>query len=194
MAMKKTATRALGFVVGLFGSFLFVHFGFLPAFAQHAHGPVREVQTKVVIRLEKRSFQLGEGINVHVDLEAGAKGVYVARGWGRAGENIAGFRISLTTEDGRPAQTCGGEAIADNAGPPPATETFKKDFVFVAAGQSVGYREALQCVTPLPGKYKVLASYHPDHPQTKTVAQLPEANGLVLDHTVEAEPVPIEIK
>jgi len=191
MAMKTRATGSLSFLVGVF---LFL-FSFLPAFAQHAHGPAPEAQTRVVIHLEKQAFKPGEGINVHVALEAGAKGVYVAQGWGKAGDNIPGFSITLTTQDGRPAQTCGNEAIAENAGPlPPPAEVFKKNFVFMAAGQSVGYRETLECVTPLPGKYKVLVSYHPDYPQTPEVAKLPEAHGLVLDHAVEAEPIFIEIR
>lgn len=173
--------------------FLF-HLSLLPAFAQHAHA-AREAQTKVVIRMEKQTFRPGEEINVHVDLEAGVKGVYVAQGWGKAGDNIPGFSISLTAEDGRPAQTCGSEAVAGNPATwPPAAEIFKKDFVLVAAGQSVGFKETLGCVTALPGKYKVLASYRPDYPPTREVAQLPEAHGLVLDHVIEAEPISIEIR
>jgi len=164
------------------------------SFAQHMHGPAPVVQTRVVIRMDKQLFQRGEGINVQVDLEAGAKGMYVAQGWGKAGDNIPGFSISLTTEDGRPAQTCGGESVAENAGTLPPADVFKKNFIFVAAGQSVGYKETLQCVTPLPGKYKVLASYHPDYPQTQEVAKLPEARGLVVDHAVDAAPISIEIR
>ena len=176
-------------------SVLFFHLSLPPAFAQHAHGSTAENVTRAVIYLEKQAFKPGEGIRVHVELEAGAKGVYVAQGWGRAGENIPGFRIDLTTEDGRPAQTCGNESVADNANPlPPPAETFKKSFVFVAAGQSVGYGEALECVSPLPGKYKLQASYHPGHPQTREVAQLPEAHGLVLDQVIAAAPIFIEIR
>jgi hypothetical protein len=189
--MRARATRVSAFVICFFCS----HLSFLPAFAQHMHGPARQAQTKVVIRMEKQLFKRGEGINVHVDLEAGAKGMYVAQGWGKAGDNVPGFSISLTTEDGRPAQTCGGESVAENAGPlPPPADVFKKNFIFVAAGQSVGYKETLACVTPLPGKYKVLASYHPDYPQTPEVAKLPEAHGLVLDHAVDAGPISIEIR
>jgi hypothetical protein len=189
--MRARATRVSAFVICFFCS----HLSFLPAFAQHMHGPARQAQTKVVIRMEKQLFKRGEGINVHVDLEAGAKGMYVAQGWGKAGDNVPGFSISLTTEDGRPAQTCGGESVAENAGPlPPPADVLKKNFIFVAAGQSVGYKETLACVTPLPGKYKVLASYHPDYPQTPEVAKLPEAHGLVLDHAVDAGPISIEIR
>ena len=190
MAMSTHATRSLAFLAGVF---LFL-FGSLLAGAQHAHGPAPEAQTRIMIHLEKQSFKPGEGINVQVDLEAGAKGMYVARGWGKAGDNIPGFRISLTTEDGRPAQTCGNESVAEISGSLPPADVFKKNFVFVAAGQSVGYRETLECVTPLPGEYKVLASYHPDSPQTAEVAKLPEAQGLVLDHIVEAGPISIEIR
>ena len=188
--MRTRATRFPAFLVGV----LLFHFSFAVAAAQHAHGPAPEAQTRVVIHLEKQSFKPGEGINVHVDLEAGAKGMYVAQGWGKAGDNIPGFSISLTTEDGRPAQTCGNESVAEITGPLPPAEVFKRNFAFVAAGQSVGYGEALECVTPLPGKYKVLASYHPDYPQTPEVAKLPEAHGLVLDHVVDAEPISIEIR
>jgi len=166
----------------------------LPASAQHAHAP-HAAQTKVVIHVEKQTFRPGEEINVHVDLQAGVKGFYVAQGWGKAGDHIPGFSISLTTEDGRVAQTCGSEAVAENSGPlPPPAEIFKKNFLFVAAGQSVGYQETLECVTPLPGKYKVMASYRPDYPQTPDVAKLPEAHGLVLDHVIEADPISIEIR
>lgn len=190
MAMRTRATRYSGLPVGVF---LFLSFPL--GLAQHAHGPAAEATTRVVIHLEKQAFKPGEAINVHVDLDAGAKGVYVAQGWGKAGDKIPGFSISLVTEDGRPAQSCGNESVADYAGPaPPPAETFKKNFVFVAAGQSVGYGETLECVTPLPGKYKVLASYHPDYPQTQEVAHLPESHGLVLDHAVEAEPISIEIR
>lgn len=190
MAMK-TCARFSRFVVAV----LLLQFSFLPALAQHMHGQQKEAVTTVMMHLEKQSFKPGEGISVHVELEAGAKGVYIAQGWGKAGDNIPGFSISLTAEDGRPAQSCNNEAVAENNGSlPPAAEVFKKNFVFVAAGQSVGYKETLECVTPLPGKYRLQASYHPDHPQTREVAQLPEAHGLVLDHALEAEPISIEIR
>lgn len=189
--MTTRATRCSRLVLTAF----FFQLSLLLAFAQHGHGPVPEAIPRVVIHLEKQIFKPGEGISVHVDLEAGAKGMYVAQGWGKAGDNIPGFSISLITDDGRPAQSCGNESVADHAGPlPPPVETFKKDFVFVAAGQSVGYGETLECVTPLPGKYKVSVKYRPDYPQTLEVAKLPEAHGLVLDHVVEAESISIEIR
>lgn len=191
IAMTTRATRSSRLVLTAF----FFEFSLLLAFAQHAHGPAAEATTRVVTHMAKQTFKPGEGISVHVDLEAGAKGMYVAQGWGKAGDNIPGFIISLVTEDGRPAQSCGNESVADYSGQLPSPqETFKKNFVFVAAGQSVGYGETLECVTPLPGKYKVSAKYRPDHPQTPEVAKLPEAHGLVLDHVVEAESISIEIR
>lgn len=150
---------------------------------------------KVVIRMDKRTFKPDDSIPVYVDLEALGEGVYIAKEWGQARENIPGFWFVLKTEDGRPAQSCGSGAVADYAGPlPPPSQVFKKEFFLLAAGKSIGIGHDLPCVRPVPGRYRIEAGYRPNYPQTAKIAQLPETRGLVLDHELNAVPITIEIR
>jgi hypothetical protein len=150
---------------------------------------------RVVIRMDKRTFKPDESIPVYVDLEALGKGVYIAKEWGQAGENIPGFWFVLKTEEGRPAQSCGTGAVADYARPlPPPSQVFRAEFFLLAAGKSIGIGHDLPCVRPISGRYRVEAGYSPNYPQTSEVANLPEARGLVLDHELNAVPITIEIR
>jgi len=153
-----------------------------------------EELAKVVIRMDKRTFKPDESIPVYVDLEAVSEGVYIARAWGEARSNIPGFWISLRTEDGRPAQSCGSGSESLPAGLLSPSEVFKKDFFLLAAGKSIGIGHDLPCVPLTPGQYRIEAGYSPNYPQTAKIARLPEARGLVLDHVLNAVPITIEIR
>ena len=196
--MKSAGDSTLSSLVlrATFLSVLLVSVGFSPGLGQSDQGNAssKEDLARVVIRMDKRTFKPGESIPVYVDLEARGEGVYIAREWGEAGSNIPGFWISLKTEDGRPAQSCGTGSESLPGGLPPPSEVLKKDFFLLAAGHSIGIGHDLPCVQPNSGRYRVEAGYSPNYPQTAKVAQLPEARGLVLDHELDAVPITIEIR
>ena len=119
----------------------------------------------------------------------------MARHWGEAGGRVPASALWLTTLNGKFAQTCGRGIFADYFYPLPSPKTwFLTRFVYLAAGQFIGWETALRCPATEAGVYRIEAGYEPNEPQTDAVARLPEANGLVLTKRVEASPVTIEIK
>lgn len=142
----------------------------------------------------KRSFKVGEPIEVTLLLEAGGRGVYLAKGWGGAGGGIPGFFVEIETLSGRGAQTCGFAADGLPTTDQDATTLLREHFVFVAPSQIVGWKTNVVCPPKRRGRYRVVASYSPGLPGTKDAARLPEAKGVVLTKSIHAKPFEIDLR
>ena len=145
------------------------------------------------VHVDKYSFKSGEDIEVTILLEAGESGVYIPKWWGESGGGMPGFKAYLTTLSGNPAQTCGSAADAFKKNEPDAKLVLNRDYIFLPAGQIVGFKTFLTCTPKRPGKYLITASYSPFHFDAEKVAKLPETHGLVLLKEVEAKPVTVRI-
>jgi hypothetical protein len=160
----------------------------------HEHGTAQQ-SAIVEIHLSKHAYIPGEDIELFLILKPAGDGIYIANSWGESGENIPGFRVSLTTFDGKPAQSCGhgsvADYVADTATP---AQWLASEFMYLPAGRFIGWETALPCPTAVRGKYIVRVFYEPNNPHTLRVAKLPQAQGQVITNVVEAKSVEIEIQ
>jgi len=155
--------------------------------------PGLEPLAVVSIHIDKHRFELGEAIEVTILLAAGPEGVYIPKGWGRAGGGIPGFFVNLTTLSGKGAETCGGSADATPTHEPDPIIALNRDFIYLPAQHIVGLKTTLNCPPKRSGQYLINAFYAPTHGDAEKVAQLPETHRLVLREDVQANPVTISI-
>ena len=148
----------------------------------------------VKIEPKKHVYKRGEIIGLSVILQPRGEGVYISKDWGPAGGYVPGFWVELKTLDGKPAETCGSATDAGPAHLPPPEERLRTEFLYVRAGNFIGWQTSISCPPNRPGRYRIEASYGPSVQQIESVARLPETKGLVLVDVVEAEPVEIVIK
>src|SRR5262249_46458829 len=147
----------------------------------------------VEVHLPKHEYIVGEEIGISVILRSAGEGIYIAKGWGEAGGNIPGFRVSLTTLDGKLAQSCGrgsvADYVADTATP---AQRLVAEFMYLPANNFIGWETNIPCPTTERGRYIVKALYEPNNPHTLSVAKLTSTHGCVITNTVEAKSVEIE--
>jgi hypothetical protein len=149
----------------------------------------------VEIHLNKHAYTPGEEINVSLILKPAGDGIYIDKTWGEAGGNIPGFRISMTTVDGRPAQGCGSGSVADYvADTTTPSQWLDSEFLYLPAGRFIGWETSVQCPPTEQGKYLLKALYEPNNRHTLRVAALPQAQARVLTNTVESQAVEVEIQ
>lgn len=149
----------------------------------------------VEIHLSKRAYAPGEEIELSLILKPVRDGIYIAKSWGETGGNIPGFRINLTTVEGRPAQSCGSGSVADYAADARTpSQLLDSEFMYLPAGRFIGWQTSVRCPPTKQGKYRLQALYEPNNPYTLRVATLPQAQGRVLTNTIESQPIEVEIQ
>jgi hypothetical protein len=149
----------------------------------------------VEIHLTKHAYIAGEDIELFLTLRPAGEGIYIANNWGEAGGNIPGFYVSLTTVDGKPAQSCGSGSIADYvADTATPAQWLVAEFMYLPANDFIGWDTSIRCPPTERRKYIVKASYEPNNPHTLSVAKLPSTQGRVITKRVEAKSVEIEIQ
>jgi hypothetical protein len=155
---------------------------------------------------DKTFLKLGEAISVTVVLRAGPRGAYVAKSsirtckvdefWcGRHIGNVSGFDISVRTLTGKNALPMGHGGVADFGvplSPLSPEEIFEKYFEFLHPREQVIWHGSAGSTPTKPGKYEVIGYYIPDGPEL-ALAELPEANGLLIAKTIESTPAVITI-
>lgn len=166
------------------------------AYAQTPNEHSATQQSAIVeIHLSKQAYSAGEDIELFVTLRPAGEGVYIANNWGAAGGNIPGFSVSLTTVDGKPAQSCGTGSVADYVGDTAtAAQWLVAEFMYLPANNFIGWDTSIRCPPTERGKYIVKAFYEPNNRHTLSVAKLPSTQGRVITNAVEAKSVEIEIQ
>jgi len=176
------------------GSILVVFGAMAYAQTPSEHGATQQ-SAIVEIHLSKHAYIAGEDIELFLILRPAGEGIYIANSWGEAGGNIAGFRVSLTTFDGKLAQSCGRGSIADYvADTATPAQRLVAEFMYLPANNFIGWDTSIPCPTTERGKYIVKAFYEPNNPHTLSVAKLPSTQGRVITNRVEAKSVEIEIQ
>jgi len=174
---------------------IFVVFGVMAsAQTRNKHG-TNEQRATVEVHLAKHEYIVGEEIVLSLILRPTGEGIYIADNWGEAGENIPGFRVRLTTVDGKLAQSCGrgsvAEYVADTATP---AQHLVAEFLYLPANNFIGWETNIPCPTTERGTYLVKAFYEPNNPHTLSVAKLTSTHGRVITNAVEAKAVEIKIQ
>jgi len=176
------------------GSILVV-FGVLACAQTRNEHNTAQQSAMVEIHLTKHAYIVGEPIQLFLTLRPAGEGIYIANDWGEAGSNIPGFRVSLTSLDGKLAQSCGRKSIAtyvaDNATP---IQELLAEFMYLPSNNFIGWNTSIPCPTTERGKYIVKAFYEPNNPHTLRVAKLRSTRGLMITNRVEAKSVEIEIQ
>jgi hypothetical protein len=158
------------------------------------HGATQQ-SAIVEIHPSKHAYIAGEDIELVLILRPAGEGIYIANSWGEAGDNMPGFRVSLTTYDGKLAQSCGrgtiADYVADSATP---AQWLVAEFMYLPANNFIGFDTSIPWPTTERGKYIVKAFYEPNNPHTLRVAKLPSTQGQVITNRVESKSVEIEIQ
>src|ERR1700731_2508733 len=110
--------------------------------SQNEVAPVAQPEDLATVSIipAKRSFKVGEPIEVTLLLQAGRRCVYVAKGWGKAGGGIPGFFVNIETLAAREAQTGGFGADGFPTTYQDAAKLLREHFVFVGPSQIVGWK------------------------------------------------------
>ncbi|HKN76783.1 MAG TPA: hypothetical protein VJW94_16510 [Candidatus Acidoferrum sp.] len=166
------------------------------ALSQNEVAPVAQPEDLATVSIipAKRSFKVGEPIAVTVLLTAGKEGIYVQRGWSQAGAAIPGFYVDLETAHGQQIRSC--QPIVDgmpNEEPDPWT-VLAHNFIFLRAGEVIGWSTTIDCPPRKRGEYRVHARYSPDRPLNGRIAVLKEVGGRVVLNLLDAQPEEILIR
>jgi hypothetical protein len=182
--------RSLSLIAASFALFVLVVYGQSPN--ERKAAPNSAV---VEIHLNKHAYTPGEEIEVSVILKPMGDGIYIDKTWGEAVGDIPGFWISLTTVDGKAAQSCGsGSDIYYAADTRTPSQWLDLEFMYLPAGRFIGWETSVRCPPTEQGKYRLQAFYEPNNPHTLRVAELPQAQGRVLTNKVASQPVEVEVQ
>jgi len=168
--------------------------------------PTEPPRATLTARIDKAVSRRGGSIQVTLTLRAGPRGAYVSR-WsrvsssdardfssGRSMSNVSGFDVFVLTLGGKNADPIGHGGVADRWGPPPPpSERFKEEFVFLRPGKEETWSGNVDGPAT-PGKYQIVGVYMPAYDQVHDLVRLPETQGLLIADVVRSAPVIIEIK